>query len=167
MAQAPCKGCSGKHQKGFTLIELLIVIAVIVILAAAVFVALNPAKRFADARNSRRQTDVQNILNAIKTNEVDNGGTYLASITALTAATEYQVGTAASGCDSGCTAVTTEAACADLTGLVTAGYLGSIPMDPSTGTAAETDYYIIKNASGTITIGTCDGESGVATVLTR
>lgn len=153
--------------KGFTLIELLIVIAVIVILAAAVFVALNPAKRFADARNSRRQTDVQNILNAIKTNEVDNGGTYLASIAALTAATEYQIGTAASGCDSGCGAVTTEAACADLAGLVTAGYLGSIPMDPSTGTAAETDYYIVKNASGTITIGTCDGESGVATVLTR
>ena len=37
------------------MIELLIVITIIVILAAAVFVALNPAKRFADARNARRQ----------------------------------------------------------------------------------------------------------------
>lgn len=167
MAKAPSKRLFGNMQKGFTLIELLIVIAVIVILAAAVFVALNPAKRFADARNSRRQTDVQNVLNAIKTNEVDNGGSYLASITALTAGTEYQIGTAASGCDSGCGAVTTEAACADITGLVTAGYLGSIPMDPSTGTAAETDYYIVRNSAGTVTVGTCDGENGVATVLTR
>lgn len=142
--------------------ELLIVIAVIIVLAAAVFVALNPAKRFQDSRDARRRSDVDAMLSALKTDQVDNGGTYLASVAALTAGTEYQVGTAAVGCDSGCTAVTTEAACADLTGLVTEGYLGSVPMDPSAGTAAETDYYIIRNASGTITVGACDPEGGTA-----
>lgn len=160
-------GCDRSHRKGFTLIELLIVIAVIVILAAAVFVALNPAKRFADARNARRQTDVQNVLNAIKTNEVDNGGTYLAAVSALTADLNYVIGTNVSGCNAGCTAVTTQSACADLTGLVTAGYLGSIPFDPSSGSVEFSDYYITRNTTGTITVGTCDGESGVATVLTR
>ncbi len=164
---AQCKNCSGKNQKGFTLIELLIVIAIIVILAAAVFVALNPAKRFADARNARRQTDIQNILNAVKTNEVDNGGTYLAAVSGLTADLNYVIGTNAAGCNSGCTAKTTQAACADLTGLVTAGYLGSIPFDPSSGALTFSDYYITRNTAGTITVGTCDGESGVATVLTR
>lgn len=141
--------------------ELLIVIAVIIVLAASVFVALNPAKRFQDSRNARRSSDVEAIIAALKTDQVDNGGTYVASVAAMTAALEYQIGTAAVGCDSGCTAVTTEAACVDLTALVTEGYIGSVPMDPSTGTAAETDYYAIRNASGTVTIGSCDPENSV------
>ena len=161
------KGGAAGVRKGFTLIELLIVIAVIVILAAAVFVALNPAKRFADARNARRQTDVQNILNALKTDQVDNGGTYVASVAALAAASNYVIGTNAAGCDSGCTAVATQAACADLTALVTEGYLGSVPADPTSGAATFTDYYITRNASGTITVGACDAENGSSIVVSR
>ncbi len=157
----------GAQRKGFTLIELLIVIAVIVVLAAAVFVALNPAKRFADARNSRRQTDVASILSAVKTAEVDNGGTYITAISALTADEISVIGTAANGCDAGCGALTTEAACVDLADLVSQGYLGSIPFDPSTGTAAESDYYLSRSATGTITVGACDAESGETIVVSR
>lgn len=156
-----------ESKKGFTLIELLIVIAVIAVLAAAVFVALNPAKRFADARNARRQTDVQNVLTAVKTDEVDNGGTYIAAVSGLTADLNYVIGTNAAGCNAGCTAVVTQAACVDLTGLVTEGYLGSVPFDPSTGAATFTDYYLNRNASGTITVGTCDAENGENVVLSR
>lgn len=156
-----------KQQQGFTLIELLIVIAIIVVLAAAVFVALNPAKRFQDSRNARRSSDVASILSALKTDQIDNGGTYLTAVAALTVDTEYTIGTDAVGCNAGCTAVTTEAACADLTGLVTDGYLGSVPFDPSSGTAAETDYYIMRNTAGTITVGACDAENGATVSLTR
>lgn len=147
--------------------ELLIVIAVIIVLAAAVFVALNPAKRFQDSRNARRSSDIAAVVSALKTDQVDNGGTYVASVAGLTVDTEYQIGTAANGCDSGCTAVTTEAACADLTALVTEGYIGSVPYDPSTGAAAETDYYIMRNTSGTVTVGACDAEGGSTVVLTQ
>ena len=156
-----------KQQQGFTLIELLIVIAIIVVLAAAVFVALNPAKRFQDSRNARRSSDVASILSALKTNQIDNGGTYLTEVAALTVDTEYMIGTDVAGCNAGCTAVTTEAACADVTGLVTDGYLGSVPMDPSSGTAAKTDYYIMRNTAGTITVGACDAENGATVSLTR
>lgn len=157
-----------QHSKnGFTLIELLIVIAVIAVLAAAVFVALNPAQRFADARNSRRQTDIQNIVTAVKTDEVDNGGTYIAAVSGLIAGSNYVIGTNAAGCDAGCTAVATQAACVDLTGLVTEGYLGSVPFDPSSGAATFTDYYLTRNASGTITVGACDAENGETIVLSR
>ncbi|GAG40306.1 unnamed protein product, partial [marine sediment metagenome] len=51
-------------RKAFTLIELLVVIAIIAILAAVVFVALNPVKRFEDARNTTRSSAVNELLTA-------------------------------------------------------------------------------------------------------
>ena len=60
------------NKKGFTLIELLIVIAIIAVLAAAVFVALDPLTRFSDARDATRASDITQILSAIK---IDNTNT--------------------------------------------------------------------------------------------
>jgi len=78
--------------RGFTLIELLIVIAVMAILTSVVFVALNPLGRFQDARNNRRWTDVNAILQAVKLDQVDNGGLYVEEITNLTADLYYMIG---------------------------------------------------------------------------
>jgi len=61
-------------QSSFTLIELLIVIAIIAIIAGAVLVAVNPAKRLAQAQDSRRWSEVQSIATAISTSAVDHGG---------------------------------------------------------------------------------------------
>jgi prepilin-type N-terminal cleavage/methylation domain-containing protein len=73
-----------KHSsKGFTLIELLIVIALIAVLAGAVIVALNPARQFANARNSTRWSHVATIMNAIQQNIVENRGLWTCS-TAVT-----------------------------------------------------------------------------------
>jgi prepilin-type N-terminal cleavage/methylation domain-containing protein len=62
--------------KGFTLIEILVVIGIIAILAAVVIVAINPAKQFAQARNSQREAGVNSILNAIGQRMADNKGVF-------------------------------------------------------------------------------------------
>ncbi|MFA6132231.1 MAG: prepilin-type N-terminal cleavage/methylation domain-containing protein [Patescibacteria group bacterium] len=147
-----------KSERGFTLIELLIVIAIIAVLAAVVFVALNPAQRFQQARDARRQSDIENVAAALKMYQLDNDGDYPTGVAALTDALYYTIGTAATGCDAGCTAKTTQAACIDLADLVTGGYLGSVPMDPLDGLATESDYYMVKNANGTLEVGACDPE---------
>lgn len=155
------------HLRGFTLIELLIVIAIIAILAAVVFVSLNPATRFQKARDARRQTDVETIAAAVVTYQVDNNGSYPSAVSSLTAGSNYIVGTATSGCDSGCTATTTQASCVDLSALVTGGYLGSVPMDPASGASTKTLYYINRNSTGTLTAGACVPEATATINVTR
>lgn len=51
---------------GFTLIELLIVIAILGILAAAVLVAINPAKRQNQAKDAQIKNDIGSIATALQ-----------------------------------------------------------------------------------------------------
>src|SRR5258706_10589910 len=50
---------------GFTLIELLTVITIIGILSTILVAGVNPARQFAKARDSQRETDLIGILSAI------------------------------------------------------------------------------------------------------
>jgi len=63
-----------RRNSGFTLIEILVVIGIIAVLAAIVLIALNPARQFAQARNSQRTSNVNAILNAIGQYIADNQG---------------------------------------------------------------------------------------------
>lgn len=67
---------SNKTNSGFTLIEILIVIGIIAVLAAIVIVAINPAKQFAQARNTQRTANVNAILNAVGQRMADNKGIF-------------------------------------------------------------------------------------------
>lgn len=153
------------NKEGFTLIELLIVIAIIAIIAAVVFVALNPLKRFQDARDSRRAADISALLSAIKVHQIDNGGSYLSAIASTTAGSVYMIGTDTGSCssyNSYCdTAVTGAATCVDLTGLVTGGYLGSVPISPNgsgSWTAGHSGYTLTRASTGIITVRSCESE---------
>ncbi|OGI68548.1 hypothetical protein A2738_01565 [Candidatus Nomurabacteria bacterium RIFCSPHIGHO2_01_FULL_42_15] len=124
---------------GFTLIEILVVIAIIAVLAAIVLVAINPAKRFQDARQSQRQANVESILNALQQRMVDNKGLLTGCPTVPTTATN--IGDADY----------------DLAPCIS-GYLAILPVDPEVGTWTDaTDYdtgYTIQSigTTGQITI---------------
>lgn len=154
------------ERKGFTLIELLVVIAIIAILAAVVFVALDPATRFQDARDSVRENDTQEVLSAAKIDQIDNGGSYVAAITSMVAGDVYMIGTDVAGCDddnASCdTNVTADTDCVDLTALVTEGYLAALPISPTgavTWTAGTTGYTAEKESTGVLRIRSCESEN--------
>lgn len=155
---------TSKPSRGFTLIELLIVIGIIATLAGAVFVALNPLARFQDSRNARRWSDCNSMLSAIKLDQIDNGGSYLASITALADNTYYQIGEATTGCDETCRggAITVNSSCVDLLFLIDEGYIADIPLDPNASgrSASKTGYYVYKYDTGQISVGSCHAEKG-------
>ena len=152
------------HQKkGFTLIELLGVIGIISALTAVVFVALNPAKRFQDARNARRTTDADTILSAVHQYIVDNGGVLPGG---MVTGTTYQIGTCASGGATLCVGATS--ICLDLgTTLGTNKYLKTNPIDPSTtASAATTGYSVVKDTNNLFTVNACLAE-GTTIAISR
>ena len=79
---------------GFTLIEILVVIGIVAALAAIVIVAINPARQFAQARNSQRQSNVNTILNAVGQRLADNKGVFAGgtpNCPVLTAGVTYRI----------------------------------------------------------------------------
>ncbi len=116
-----------KLQKGFTLIELLVVIGILAILLAIVLIAINPARQFAQANDTKRESDVHTILNAVNEFMADNAGTPPAGLTLANCPT-----TAPCTVTSGANAVGNVNLCT-ATGLVTK-YLADLPLDPTTGT---------------------------------
>lgn len=130
--------------KGFTLIELIIVIAIIAILMAVVLVALNPAKRFADSRNARRQSDISSIVAAFSRYTIDqalSGLTvnYIGMTTGGTAANPTLI--------AACSSPTVPLIVGTASVALAAGGLSTIPRDPTTANG----YYDVcaANATGT------------------
>lgn len=145
-----------KFKKGFTLIEILLVVSILSVLLVVVFAALNPAQRLADARNSRRWNDVNQILSALHQCIID---TDLATCGLTANGNTYQIGSAVSGCNTAC--ATAQAACLDLDGDVDLDdYIASFPLDPSGGVAATTEYSVTVAANGILTVAACSAENG-------
>jgi prepilin-type N-terminal cleavage/methylation domain-containing protein len=141
--------------RGFTLIEFLLVIGIIAVLAAIVIVAINPTKQLADARNAQRRSDVTTILNAVYQYVIDNNGTLPAGIT--TTSKEICV-TGTTDCDGN--GINLDA--------LTGSYIVKLPVDPQAGsTATGTDYLIVQNAAGRITVSAPRAEQNATISVTR
>jgi len=79
------KSARKKFLGGFTLIELLIVIAILGILAAAVLVAINPAKRTKQAQDAKRKNDIGALATEVQGYYTTPGsGIYPTSLEVLT-----------------------------------------------------------------------------------
>lgn len=142
-------------EKGFTLIEILLVIAILSILLAVVFAAINPARRLAETRNARRWNDVNQILTALHECIVDEDIT-TCGLTSPTMALS-QIGSCTTGGATPCTGAA--AACLDLDADTDLdSYIASFPIDPSGDYSASTTAYSVQVANGIITVSSCAEE---------
>jgi type IV pilus assembly protein PilA len=145
-----------KQQKGFTLIEILVVIGIIAILAAVVIVALNPARQFAQARNTQRSSNVNTLLNAVSQRMADSRGLW--SSTCGTATVTLPTTPSVIGSGSGNI---------NLSPCIVPTYVSVMVTDPSVGTEASTGYRISKDSNSRITVSAPYAELGAAISVTR
>ncbi len=168
------KEMSLRNQKGFTLIELLIVVAIIAILAAVVFAALDPLRRFQDSRDSSRWHDVTELSSAIQVHQIDNGGYYATSVRNMTTSSVYMIGEGTSGCDdfnNYCDEpVDGDSLCIQLLEYTTLGYIGVIPESPD-GNQAWNSFYsgytLEKTYNGGIKVRSCESENSEEIIVTK
>lgn len=101
-----------RRQQGFTLIELLVVIGILAVLLAITLIAINPARQFAQANNTKRRSDVNAILNAVNQYMADNKGLLPAGITT----TDQEISKTG----------------ADICSSIVPQYIAALPVDPKT-----------------------------------
>lgn len=153
-------------RRGMTLIEIVVVTALIVILTGTYFLVANPAGQLGGARNHERQLQLQSIMNAIRQNIADQSNEQFS-----------------------CTAGPIPTSTADMTSRAGAGNyniapcivfgagvygLFSMPFDPSASSSYfnsvndyESNYSIIANASGSVTLSAPGAELKQTISVTR
>jgi prepilin-type N-terminal cleavage/methylation domain-containing protein len=134
------------HQKGFTLIELLVVIGILAVLLAITLIAINPARQFSQANNTKRSSDVNAILNAINQYGADNKG----NLSALGIGSSPSViGSGSGQLSSLCTLLVTR-------------YIAAMPVDPLTNNGTSSDCTGSYNTNYTVSQSATDNRITVA-----
>jgi len=162
-----------KKNSGFTLIEILVVIGIIAVLATIVIIAINPARQFAQARDSQRVSNVNSILNGIGQRIADNKGVFEGTFSvgstnytcpnittsgsnALSTSTQYSIWKNSGG----------PSQSIDLSCLVPT-YIPSFPTDPRTSSGDDTGYTLSVDDGNRITISAPGAEVNTPISVTR
>lgn len=153
-----------KKQFGFTLIELLVVIGILAILLSITLIAINPARQFGQANNTKRRSDILQILNAIHQYVAENQGQLPAEVSGLTAGTAT---------------LFNNTNFPNLCGQLVTNYLPALPTDPSLNTTTindctansgvwgSTGYDIARDAQNRVTVSAPTTDNGAVITVTR
>lgn len=160
-------------KKGFTLIELLVVIGILAILLAITLIAINPARQFGQANDTRARSDILQVLNSVHQFQADsvNNGQLPAAVVGMVALTPYPIRHTTDGTDLE----------ADLCSELLGTYIPALPVEPSlnapnitacvdgTGAAVEysTGYTVTKDANNRITVSGGNDVNGQPITVTR
>lgn len=148
----------GYKSGGFTLIELLVVIGILALLLAITLVAINPAKQFSQANNTKRGSDVNAILNAVNQYAVDHHGDISAIGIPTTPQAAVKIGSNTAGGE------------LDFCPKIVPTYIATMPVDPKTGNWTDcsnysSGYAIVQSSSDhRVTVSAPDTEIPPATV---
>ena len=149
-------------RKGLTTVEICILLAIIAMIAAVIFIVIDPAAKKAAVRNAQRWTDVALLMEGVQTVFTESHGELSGDLTGIdTDPTTVQMitsGTTQTSCGNICATETVAAydCSVDFSAMAHDGYVAAVPMDPLS-TDATSEYYMNYN-DGVFTVGSCVAE---------
>lgn len=159
-------------QKGFTLIELLVVIGILAILLSIVLIAINPARQFGQANDTKRSSAVTQILNAVGAYHADHAGQLPPGLNAGS--------TSAMMISNDDTTYPGAGDNIDLCAEIVPDYIPALPVDPETAETVgyddvadcatvnyDTGYIISVDANGRITVSAPNADITLPIEVTR
>ena len=156
--------------KEFSIVEILVTVALIAILTALTFFAINPEYGFAQTRNAQRLTDITKIMDAVTNYNSVQGNSFKTLISVPEGNTE--IPTCITNTDSSIyieqmAYIGTGPGNVNLRAKLIPLYIASIPMDPKGGTESNTGYKICKTDSGRVQINASFAENDKIITLKR
>jgi type II secretory pathway pseudopilin PulG len=109
------------QRSSFTLLEILLVVAAVGLLAAIVFVAINPNEQLAKVRDTERQSEVDTLHDAIRQYNIDNSE-WPDEIASMSANSAKEI----------CAEGVSDETCINLTDDLTPEYIAEVPSGPNT-----------------------------------
>lgn len=153
-----------KTKNGFTLVELILSVGLVVIIGGLTIRSINPAGQISKARNNQRTSDLNTIMNSIRSNIADNR-------TGVFSCAAGDIPTSSKKMASNGTNTYNIAPC------IIPTYFTTMPFDPSatgahytSNTDYDTGYFIVKSTSTsqfTITLSAPSAELGQTISITR
>lgn len=142
-----------QKKSGFTLIEVLVVIGIIALLATIVIVAINPARQFAQARDTQRVSNLNALLNAVGQRMIDHKGMFRDSTEATCLATMDPTTLASNSMSTVSSSGTGSNGGIDLRPCLVPTYISEFPVDPAVGVgwngaAYSTGYAVYHDSNG-------------------
>lgn len=148
-----------RNKSAFSALETLTAFFIIGLLIAMISLVVDPQRRLAETRNSKRSSDIIQISSAINQYMLDNHESPpgIDGIPRI-------LGTARSGCDIGCWEGQSygvgAADCLDLKSYLAPQYLSDIPMDPQGGSPEITYYAVSRESNDRFVVYSCNSELG-------
>ena len=147
---------------GFTLVELLVVLAILGILATTLIVAVNPARQFAKARDTQRESDLYGILSAVYQYSSEHSGAW-PDTDGNPETSNFPTSETCMGTGGGCFNL---AGAGDSGDTIVPVYLAVLPKDPKTGDDGNTQYTIFVDANNRL-VASATGETTPTISITR
>ena len=141
-----------QNKQGVSMMQLIITMSILLVLAAATFIWIDPLARIGEAKNKRRTQDVNFLAAAIFDYAGDHNGALpvLGSVTTNKKVLCSSQGGADLSCDG------TNELCLTIDDDDFYKYLGALPFDPDKNSAADTGYYLQKDGNNNLVVGSCD-----------
>jgi len=141
-----------QNNDGFSLAQLIVAMVILLLLATATFIWIDPLTKIGESKNVKRTQDIETLAGAISKYADDHKGV----LPILGLVNSYKRVLCSSQSGSALTCDGTSKNCLKIDDDDFYKYINALPHDPDKSSTADTGYYLQEDTDGFLVVGACD-----------